>query len=1004
MSAGGCPVWHAQNSNEGLSMNCSFSSRTLLRAGVCLASLAALSGVAGAAAPDAPDGMNDAASTQSAQRSDPPSPAEEDELDQPAPRGTGEIVVSGRRVRGQLVVDQAPLLSLDEQAIAGEGVTSIADLIAQISSQTGSARGRGGGGQPIVLVNGIRIASFREFAAYPPEALAKVEVFPEEVALRFGFPPDRRVINLVLKDNYSNRQVELEAGTPSRGGLLTSEQEIGYLKIADGGRFNLNFEVNDSTMLTENERNIIQTPGSVSQVVGDPEQAPFRSLVADTLDITANASWAKAFTNSGTSLSANINYARNQRRDQDGLNVVTLTDPAGNSLLRTFGEATPLERNTSVDTVSAAASLTKPINGFRLTSTVDASFSESETAIDQRFDASGFVADAAAGRLPINAVLPRSLDAGVNLANSRTINAESRHTLDGPLAELPGGELLATFTAALDWRRIESSDSLSAQNIELTRRRAATSANLVVPITSTRTGFGDAIGNLTLNMQAGLEDLSDFGLLGDWNAGLTWAPLDKLDLSATYIYREVAPGLPQLGNPIITNFNVPVFDFVNGEAVLATVITGGNPALLAETQRDWKFAANWELPGIKDTRLTVEYIRNRSDNVVSPFPQITQAIEAAFPGRAQRDASGRLIQIDQRAVSFAETKSDRLQFTLSTRGSFGAPKQTGGEAEGRGAGGPPPGAGGAGGPPAGAGAPAAGARFGAGGPPTPEQRQQFLAFRERLCKEDGLDFINGLVDGIEKGEDLSDRLPGFDPARFEQLLSRVRKPDGTVDRERLAQFRTQICAIDPALLSGPPGGGARVAGGGAGAPGGGAPAGGPPRGGGGGFGGFGPGGGGFQGWRYFVNLTHTIELANEILIAPGVAPLDQLDGDATGRFGFPRNTSRLEAGVFGKGVGVRASARYTGPTRLDGSGLPGALDLAFDDLVTVDLRVFLNMDQLLGKQDGFTKNLRLTLRADNLFDQQLQVRDQFGNTPIAYQPLLIDPLGLNFRFEIRKLF
>ena len=56
------------------------------------------------------------------------------------------------------------------------------------------------------------------------------------------------------------------------------------------------------------------------------------------------------------------------------------------------------------------------------------------------------------------------------------------------------------------------------------------------------------------------------------------------------------------------------------------------------------------------------------------------------------------------------------------------------------------------------------------------------------------------------------------------------------------------------------------------------------------------------------------------------------------------------------------------------------------------------MDQLLGKQDGFTKNLRLTLRADNLFDQQLQVRDQFGNTPIAYQPLLIDPLGLNFRY------
>lgn len=997
-------------------MNLSPFSRTILRAGVSLAGLAAVPAMAvGVADARVVEGEASQAAPQSADGT----PEEEPQQVDPATlRGTGEIVVSGRRTRGQLIVDQAPLLTLDEQAIAGEGVTSIADLVAQISAQTGSARGRGGGGQPIILVNGIRIASFREFQAYPPEALAKVEVFPEEVALRFGFPPDRRVINLVLKDNYSNRQAEFEIGTPSRGGLLSTEQEIGYLKIADGGRINLNLEVEDSTMLTESERSIIQTPGSVSDIIGDPDQARFRSLVADSLAITANASWAKAFTNSGTSLSANINYARNQRRDQDGLNLVRLTDPAGNSALRTFGEASPLERRTSVDTVSAAASLTKPINSFRLTSTIDSSLSESETEIDQRIDTSGLVADAAAGRLPINAMLPRTLDPRFNLARSRTISAESRHTLDGPIASLPAGEVLATFAAALDWRQIDSSDSLSAQDVLLTRRRAASSTNLVVPITSTRSGFGDAIGTLTFNAQAGLEDLSDFGLLGDWNAGLTWAPTGGLDLSATYIYREVAPGLPQLGNPIINNFNVPVFDFVRGENVLATVITGGNPDLLAETQRDWKFAANWELPFIKDTRFTVEYIRNRSDNVVSTFPQITQAIEAAFPGRVLRDASGRLVQVDQRAISFAETRSDRLQFTLSTRGTFGGPRQTGGEAEGGGgrsgggrggmfaalagaagaAGGPPPGAGG---PPTGGGA-AGGPPPGAGGPPSAAQREQFLAFRERLCKEDGLEFVNGLIDAIERGEDLSGRFPGFDPARFEQLLSRVRKPDGTVDRERLAQFRTQICAIDPALFSGPPGGAARTAGAGGGAPAGGAPAGGAPRAGG-GFGGFGPGG--FQGWRYFANLTHTIELQNEILIAPGVTPLDQLDGDATGRFGFPRQTSRLEVGLFNsKGIGVRLSGRYTGATRIDGSGLPGATDLLFDDLVTVDLRLFANMGQLTGKNEGVFKDLRLTLRADNLFDQQLRVRDQFGNTPIAYQPLLIDPLGLNFRFEVRKLF
>jgi hypothetical protein len=183
-----------------------------------------------------------------------------------------EIIVSGQRLKGQLLVEQAPLLQLDEQAIAAEGVTSITDLIAQISAQTGSARGRGGG-MPVILVNGIRIGSFREFANYPPEALARVEVFPEETAQRFGFPPDRRVINLILKDNYSNRQVDFEFEAPSRGGFTRNEQQFGLLKIADGGRINANIQVQDGSLLTEAERDIPQTDGSVSTVPGDPTQA-----------------------------------------------------------------------------------------------------------------------------------------------------------------------------------------------------------------------------------------------------------------------------------------------------------------------------------------------------------------------------------------------------------------------------------------------------------------------------------------------------------------------------------------------------------------------------------------------------------------------------------------------------------------------------------------------------------------------------------------------------------
>ncbi|NQX96084.1 MAG: hypothetical protein HRT64_14415, partial [Erythrobacter sp.] len=596
------------------------------------------------------------------------------------------------RLRGQLDVVQAPLLELGEEDIAAEGVASIADLVAQIQNQTGSARGRGGG-RPVILVNGIRPGNFRELFQYPPEALAKVEVFPEEVAQRFGFPPDRRVINLILKSDYSSRELELEFEGPARGGQFINEQEFGYLKIAGGGRINFNFTAGDASLLTEDERGIIQTPGSTSDLATDPQQAQFRSLSADTRNLEGNLSWAKAFLDSGITVSANVGYDRNDSRSLDGLNLVTLTDANGDSLTRTFGASDPLERRTSSDSFFAAGSFTKPVNAFRLTSTVDGSLTESTTQIDNRFDTSDLQQAALDGTLAIDGELPTSAEAGFETAFTRNTNASNLNTFRGPLADLPGGELLATFDVGYNWTRIESSDTRTLQDVQLTRGNLTTGANFVIPITSRRTGFADALGSFSLNAQVGLEELSDFGTLGDYNASLNWEPTDGLDLSATYIFREVAPDLGQLGNPQITNLNVPVFDFVNGETVLADVTTGGNPDLLAQTQRDWKLAVNWQLPFIDGTRFTVEYIRNRSDNVTNAFPQITQAIEAAFPDRVTRDEFGTLIAVDRRPVNFAETRADRLQFRLSTRGGFG-------NARG-GRGGPPPGVRGRGGPPPG---------------------------------------------------------------------------------------------------------------------------------------------------------------------------------------------------------------------------------------------------------------------------------------------------------------
>ncbi len=802
-------------------------------------------------------------------------PQPDEELEQPQLEGSilGEIIVTGERLRSQVDSAQAPILELNEQDIAAYGVSSIADLVAALEPATGSSRGRGGGGQPVFLVNGIRVGSFREFRSYPPEAIRKTEVLPEEVAQRFGFPPDRRVINFILKDNYSALTAEVEYEQPDKGGYSRNEQELTLLKITGGGRLNFDLKAEDTSLLTEAERGVIQTASSIPDVTGDPDPARFRSLVADTFQVEGSVSYAKAVGDSGASMSANATLGRSESRSLSGLDTVFLTDPSGNSALRTFGADDPLERRTKTDSGALSGSFNRPLGAFQLTATADASLNDTTTEIERRADTSGLVADAAAGNLAIDGALPALGDAGFDTADTSTIGASSKLTLRGTPVYLPGGELGTTFDVGYDWNRIESDDTRTLLSSSLTRGNLNGGINLAIPIASRREGFLDAIGDVSLNLSAGFDKLSDFGTLYDWSAGLTWSPFDNLDLSATYVNRESAPSLSQLGNPQITTFNVPTFDFQTGQTVLATITSGGNPFLIAETQSDWKFSANWELPFIENARAQVDYIRNRSDDVSSAFPLLTTDVEAAFPDRVTRDANGQLVAIDRRPVSFASTLVDRLAFGLSLRGSFGKAK--------------------------------------------PQERPQGAS--------------GGAAGGPSRGR-----------------------------------------------------GGA-----GRGGPGGGGP------------GGF---GGGDGRGRFFININHTLELDSEVLVAPGGPVLDLLDGASLSSSGTPRNTTRLEGGMFRNGWGLRASGSYVGPTRIDGSGLPGSTDLYFGDLARLDLRLFADLGEILGKKDGYLKGLRVSLVADNVFGGIQRVTDQDGNVPLSYQPALVDPKGRYLGFDIRKLF
>jgi len=704
------------------------------------------------------------------------------------------IVVLAARLVGRIDAPQPPLLELTPEDVAAYGAGSITELLQSLGPQVASGRGRGGGGGggPVVLVNGVRIASFRELGSYPPEAIEKVEVFSEEVAQRFGYSPDQRVVNIILKPNFSSRVVELEYGQPYAGGYSTQQGEVTYLTINGANRLNLNLEWNNSSLLTEAERGVIQTTSAAPALASDPDPAGYRSLVADSASLEGTINWTTKLDDAGTGLSLNTTFARNDSLRLQGLDSVVLTGPSGTAVLRTFNAGDPLTVDAREQTYASAATLNGGLGEWQLTGTLDGTYAASRSRTQRRADTSALVAAAAAGTLALDAALPSPAENGFDEALSDTYTGNSLVTAQGHPFLVPGGEVSMTLDAGYKWNRIESRDTRNPGVLtQLTRGRLSSGVNIGIPITSRDAGFGDAVGDISLNLNAGADHLSDFGTLYDWTAGLNWGVTEKLTLSANYIARDEAPTLSQLGSPQIATPNVAVYDLASSQTVLATVITGGNALLPAQSQRDWKFGLVWQLPVIENATFSADYFLNHARDVAGALPTLTPEIEAAFPGRVVR-SGGQLVSLDNRPVSFARQDVRRLQFGLNLSGQIGAAAaqaaSTGagaGAAAGGGFGGNA--GGGFGGPP------------GAGGPPGGGQFDpaRFAQMRAQFCDADPAALMALMNEALAAAASGGAPPLGADGQPFAipaPMLDRLKGADGRIDPERFNAIRTRSCS------------------------------------------------------------------------------------------------------------------------------------------------------------------------------------------------------------------
>ncbi|MDB5690127.1 MAG: hypothetical protein JWL91_2003 [Sphingomonas bacterium] len=904
-----------------------------------------------------------------------------------------EIVVTGALPRGSVSGDIRPEQQLSAADVRSYGVSSVSDLLNELAPQTNA-----GGGAPVVLLNGKRISSFQEIEDIPSEAIARVEILPEEVSLKFGYPANQKVVNIVLRQRFRALTAEARAGTSTQGGRNSGNASANLLRIRGDNRFNLDVEYQAADQLLESQRNILtaapRAPYSLAGTVAglgggeiDPALSALGGAAVTIAGVPAGAATAApaladfvagAGTNAASdlgrfrtlspsteSLKINAVLARTLPGDISGtlngsielIDSDSLQGLAGANLLlpdsnpfSPFGQPVQLYRyleeagalGQSVRGTNAHLGLT--LNGeirpWRWSFTGNYDRSETRTATERGYDLGGVQSALVAGDASVN---PFAGFAPGLLGSALTDRARARSSalggdllLSGPLFTLPAGRVTATVRVGASQNDF-SSRSLRAgiaRSAEFDRTIASGQASIDIPVASRRNDVLAAIGDLSLNANAGAQHLSDFGTLSSLGYGVRWTPIPAIRLIASANQDRTAPSGQQLNNPLVVTPNLPLFDYTTGQTVFVTQISGANPALRASERNVSRIALTLKPFDKPDLTVTANYSRARTDNPIAGFPSATPQIEAAFADRFIRDEDGALLQVDARPINFARSRSSQLLWGVNLSVPLKSRIQKEIEAWR-----------------------AAGAK--------PEDRpadlRALFGRGDRRQRDGAAPQTGGARDGTE----------GTPPGTSDPASSAAR--EGTrADGER---------------------GGGRGFGGG--------------YSGGAGGGGRGGRGGGGGGGRLQFALYHTWHLTESVLIAPGLPALDLLDGDAIGNSGGqPRHELQGQAGYTNNGLGARLSANWQSGTRVDNVLGGGSGTLRFSDLATANLRLFANFGQMpqVLRDHPFLRGARLTLSVNNLFNARQSVSDGNGSTPLRYQPGYLDPVGRTVTIGFRKLF
>jgi len=134
-------------------------------------------------------------------------------------------------------------------------------LLNEISDQTQSEQGRDSSSGPIILVNGKRISGINEVGDFPAESILRVDILTEEVALKYGYGAQQKVVNIILRRRFQAKVANLDGAASTEGGGENGTGDLSDTRIRDNDRINIVGRVKSQAALRESDRGVSSTAG-----------------------------------------------------------------------------------------------------------------------------------------------------------------------------------------------------------------------------------------------------------------------------------------------------------------------------------------------------------------------------------------------------------------------------------------------------------------------------------------------------------------------------------------------------------------------------------------------------------------------------------------------------------------------------------------------------------------------------------------------------------------------